>query len=931
MTLRLVTGRANTGKTGVVHQSVRDGIADGKRCAILLPSYADVHRVRLEWAAVSPVGVEVSTLDSWATHQWMLHGDGRQPISPVARQAICGSISREAKGRLACVAQSRGLPSMLATIVSRSAGEGLPRRSDELERELVALIDRYFSVVGQRGLIEPAEAMRRLGDLPGIRGQVVAVNRFTDLSGAQEALLSGLSNRNEVVVALGWEDGHAPTEALQPLVERLRSSGAEHLHLDSPLPSGELENLEANLYASTEPTDTSGAVLVAEAAGEEAEAALTARIVGELLDEGFEPGTIAVCFRDLGGRWRLVDSALRAAGIVATVDVAIPFAHVPLGVALKQLLGTAALVGDRDDLLSFLRGPFSGVDPGDVDEFDRECRRQRIVDIATVMQRAKRLSGGIAKSLALAQSLVSGSGAGARETWHQLLMTLLDNRGSVDPAQSVECRLDTRAAAQVMEAASDIGDMASLGAMGLLDSLACASISSGGSEDEHAVQVTEVHRLRSRRFEALVIGGLTAHEFSSEKPEPLAVTWLRRLGLPTGTEERLSERLLFYSVATRAKGRLVLLRQSSTSEGQPIRPSVFYDEVADLYRSAEDAAEGEPGRLVPKPEHLLPLSRLAHAAPVFDVSRRPLRDAATAGELRPPRSVRGRLSMGQALLGPDDELSASDIETYYKCPYQWFFDRVVRPQGLDRSFEAAEKGSYAHELLGSFYERFRCDVADRVTPESLSAALELLEMVIAEKADEPRVRGLAEKLSAEVACDWARRTIVQDAELFSGLAPIEHEWSFGTAADRPVRFAGVQFKGRIDRLDGCPQCVVVTDYKSSASVKGAKSIKTYGMFQAVIYSAVAADLLGRPVAGSLYRSLPTGEMRGFWNADVAPTPDGIKDGMPADKVEALVEWAQEAVVECVEGIRAGCIEPKPRRNDSCTYCGAFPVCKEARR
>ena len=48
MPLTLVTGRANSGKTGVVYGALRSVLASRGRAALLLPTYPDVHRAAAE-------------------------------------------------------------------------------------------------------------------------------------------------------------------------------------------------------------------------------------------------------------------------------------------------------------------------------------------------------------------------------------------------------------------------------------------------------------------------------------------------------------------------------------------------------------------------------------------------------------------------------------------------------------------------------------------------------------------------------------------------------------------------------------------------------------------------------------------------------------------------------------------------------------------
>lgn len=931
MALHLITGPANAGKTGVLHDAVLEAAREGRVAVVLLPSFAEVQRARAEFAGRLVIGVEVQTLDKWAERQWANLGDGRAVVSQTTRVMLAEQACRVAEGPLEALAGTGGLGDLLGRLASRAAGEQQARAGTAVDAELIRLLEVYRQSLAEKGLVELGEAMGILGRGGCISGAVIAVNRFTDISPAQERLLVQLSADNEVYVALTWVEDKPAVEALTPLVGRLRAAGAEEQNLAAIESSSELQTLEARLFdPADEPAVPTGAVRLCEAAGAEAEAALVAAEVHELVQSGIAPHDIAVAFRDLSVRSSLLAAAFCARGLETSFDLAVPLRATPLGAALYALVSVVAGRGGRPEMMAFLHSGYSGAEPERVESFDAWCRGRQVVESATILKEACKTSERVRQAADLVRRMLKGSVSEDPEAWPDLL-DLLSGQGG-DSADRTRQALDTGAGNALLEAASEAARLGlEVGALELLDALSATVVSSRAIERKGAVYVTEVHRMRARRFEAVVLGGLTSSEFSSAAIEPLLVSVLKRLGLPSGSDERLSERLLFYSVVTRARRRLVLVRQSSDSEGAGLRPSVFWEEVVDVYRTSEQARTGQAGALTPAV--VMPLSQLAQAAPAYrpgrsgvrmDASRSFARHSGAGGLAR-----RGSLRKGVSPANPGAEYSITELERYHACPYGWFYDRVVSPRGLDEVLDARNLGLCAHRLAADFYRAFREAVGPRVTPENLGEALRLFDKVAEESDSQRAVRpvGLAEELAADSAREWVRALVAQDATALEGFAPIAEEWRFGTAADRPFAFEGVKLKGAIDRIDAGDEGLVVVDYKSKADVPGHGSFERYGLLQAVVYAEAAQELLGKRTVAFLYRSLPTGRMRGFWDAETSVRAHS-RDAVDGQARGQLRDWAAAAVAAAVKGIEAGDISRRPRTG-ACEWCGARTFCEVA--
>lgn len=278
--------------------------------------------------------------------------------------------------------------------------------------------------------------------------------------------------------------------------------------------------------------------------------------------------------------------------------------------------------------------------------------------------------------------------------------------------------------------------------------------------------------------------------------------------------------------------------------------------------------------------------------------------------------------------------SATEIEAYLQCPYRWFYERVVRPGDIDSEVDARAIGSIAHGLLKAFYDELPSALgAARVTPDNVEAAAELLGRVVAQTDMGIVAEGLGEELDLARAVRWVAAAVADDADVLPGFAPSAHELPFGGPGETTIQLGGVSFTGRIDRIDVSPTAVFVTDYKASRQVSGYAKFAEEGKIQAVVYALVAAEATGLPVAGSVYRSLRSRQMRGLWRADLLHGALAFgcdDDAIGAERFDEVVADTARRIEVAVAGIRDGRIPREPAKK-ACQFCALQTQCEGARR
>lgn len=958
MGLTLVTGRANSGKTGVVYDAVRETAGLGRRPLLLLPTYPDVQRATAELALTNPLGVGVERLEGWLGELWSVHGDGRRPVEDEQRALLIRDAIGESRLRL--LARTAATPGFarLMSYVARGAAEqprGAVDKADPRsasDAEIVSVLRAYRKEIDSAGLIEPGEAALLLASAPPPGGPVF-VHRFTDLGSAQEALLVALAFARDVWVSLPWEDGFPATEALGGLVRRLLPL-ATHRHCPAGATDAvpELARLEAGLFRASRIGPVTSAVSFCTAAGEEAEAALIAERAARAA-KTFGADRVAIVFRDAARHVDRLHVALAGAGVAADIDVLVPAARTPLGAAATRLLSFVSGREDAGSLLAFLRSPFSGADATTIDDLDARWRSQRAATRERVTADAARSGPGPGRALKLARQVCDGPlGPSSAGQWQELADALL---AAAHDARSLredpDAEVDAAAHRALLGTVSRLLEVGSdrFTAADVLDAFAEVRVSSGVAERPGRVQVTEAHRLRSRRFDAVIVGGLNAGDFSAEGRPSAAAEIVDRLFGTTRPTEQAFERLLFYDVCTRARRELVLTRQTSDSEGTARRPSVFWEEALDLYRRPDaDAETAEGGRVI---ADVMRLADLHRAAPALTPGRGRLRAQAAGGEASTSdRGVMDALARGSARRGalhdPDtlaemagrDEFSATELELYARCPYRWFYAHAVRPERLDVSLDPRARGDLAHRALAGFYAELPTRLGTRrVTQETLPGALLLADEVFeraAASARTPHAVTLAEQDDLLRVRARVRDLVTADVDFLPGFAPAYAELRFGAAregqqppAAGPVDLGGFLLRGSIDRVDEGEAGIVVIDYKSG-EVPKRTDFGPGRVLQVPLYAAAAARALGRPVVAGLYRSLRDASARGFYLKDAIrgrglTSTDAVEE---PQTVEAIVETAVGFARQAADGIRAGAIPVRPTSPGACRYCPAAAFC-----
>jgi len=444
----------------------------------------------------------------------------------------------------------------------------------------------------------------------------------------------------------------------------------------------------------------------------------------------------------------------------------------------------------------------------------------------------------------------------------------------------------------------------------LLDTLQGVRVSDGVDESGR-VRILSAASVRALRVPYLFFAGLAERSFPPpDRHDRLyGEAEYRQLideGLPlvARTERNREEMLLFYEVMTRASRRIHFSYPALDEAAQPLSPSPYLKEVEEACGPGRIPRREAPG-LSPIPAHDEPLTatefrvKAVSTALEGDVSllaglaRREEEAGAAQSVLAGLRMVearqdRERFGPAEGMLagarcrqematrfGPTRTFTATELEQYASCPYQFFLDRVLGlepPEELDLTVDYRARGRLVHIGLADLHERINEYGNGPTSPATLSPEEygrilgETLERLSGHSGATPldaALHAVDLRLWTRWANDYRRQHEEYDRQWQDCETPLRPTWfevSFGhsgggvtpPSTDQPFEFSGpegvIRIAGRIDRIDvgtvAGTTVFNVLDYKTGMSARlSREAIASGAALQLPLYVMATRQLL----------------------------------------------------------------------------------------
>ena len=411
---------------------------------------------------------------------------------------------------------------------------------------------------------------------------------------------------------------------------------------------------------------------------------------------------------------------------------------------------------------------------------------------------------------------------------------------------------------------------------------------------EETVKIAQLSELRSLEFEIVFLGDFVEGSFpESYRPDPLLPDHPYR----TEEEQLYNNRFMFYGVLKSFRKRLYLLVPQREREAELI-PSPFLGQlkaIADVetIKVANPERGSIPGFLSTYGNHVWTTSATANGEfPPEIANMRPLIDHVVAieksrEETHEYLAYEGVLTAAPLSADSRKQLerrrrwtySVTELETYAKCPFQYFVNNVLKfrieEDEVEDELSSLEKGSLLHQVLFEFYNNRR---ESPPIGQCFEEAKQQLDEILDTKSEEHRNRR-TENLIAEDNLFWEtdieklrvalHKWLTAERTYDLPVMPSYFEVSFGLnreprdpelSCTTSISINNVRMVGKIDRIDVGSGVFNVIDYKTGSSTIGMPEILNGRSLQLPIYLQIAKKLLEshstaglEPVAGLYYK------------------------------------------------------------------------------
>ena len=864
----IISGGPGSGKTEevVARLAARYSSSPFYEATALVPTsrHGDQLRRRLVSRCGVALRLRVETISQFS----QTLSSGAERLSPtVAEELLARTARREIESGPAPyfrpIAHTEGLVSLLNAAVRDLLAESIEPQmfleaadgsGSHALMGLSAIFAAYRSELDRRDWLHPAqvplaaaEAVKAGAALP----RLVVLDGFQVFRGVELALLQAVAERAEVLATFDPESGARAQYDYERLLESL--------------PNTHVIELKGRTGVQ------SHTVIAGTASDREDQLRAMARQIKQRLTESpsLRPSDCAVAFRQVSPYLGLARQVFAEYDLPLDPAAGERLNTRPLGVWLRRLLHLARDGWRLRDLAAVLSSGFIDLgrwrlSPDDVTRFTRRGRKNnlwagqdalgRLADglranagespYGPTREMGRRVAEGMASALQDLRGLLEQPPGAVGEHARRLDDALFGSRPLVQPSSRKLPGVDTEADAlrgylrdiaatdDALGGGPEPFDSFAARLERKLDAPAVLLREAGG------VLLAPMHTLHGLRFDFVALGGLVQGEFPAQRTgttllDSDAREALNGAGLVLPPEPHVAEDDLWSSASTRADGSLAVWKTRLDDRGRPANPSYYFDRLAHdrtieaITTAPEDTASRrelaiacsqlwqEQGRLRPR------------GADAWPMVRESVRVEQLRRSFRHGGKYEGRLAARLVPWLTDENAvwSASRLESYRTCSFQFFSNYALRLPELEEemdSADAATRGTVIHDILQDALEPLVGQ--DRpLMPDTLDVAVDRLStsgLDIWNRAPGERGFGRAAlwRLDAEAVFQQLELLLRREAEASerAGVTRIigaERKIEASLPLSPPMRVTAT-----VDRLDEGEDLVVIVDYKSGRAI-----------------------------------------------------------------------------------------------------------------
>ncbi len=310
----------------------------------------------------------------------------------------------------------------------------------------------------------------------------------------------------------------------------------------------------------------------------------------------------------------------------------------------------------------------------------------------------------------------------------------------------------------------------------------------------------------------------------------------------------------------------------------------------------------------------------------------------------------------------DKEYSISQLETYAKCPYKYFAERVLKLKPLEEpseEIEALEMGSLLHNILYEFYETIKSKgiIISKASDKNFNYARQILFRIAEEQINDgnfnaPLTFYEKEKILG-INGKWENSILYlflkTEREKNENFIPEFFEEAFGSlysgkrnmkgkSSVKEMRAGNVKIRGKIDRIDidKTENTFEVVDYKLSGKRPKKDELDEGLSLQLPLYMYAAKEIINAQLEKDINPDVPKIYSLKFKEGEFGKIAVnlGLKKSSSSDKknevINKLIQECLEYVEKFVDAIKLGKFNLttlKDRENRVCRYCSFKAICR----
>ncbi len=487
----------------------------------------------------------------------------------------------------------------------------------------------------------------------------------------------------------------------------------------------------------------------------------------------------------------------------------------------------------------------------------------------------------------------------------------------------------------------------------------------------YGVQVTTLNEIRGLQFDYLFIGGMCEGDLPTRyTPEIFFSGSYLKNELTHQTEERYQ---FYQSLCSWVKK--LYLTYPQKEEKKELAVSNILTEFENLITITEKNETDYNSKIYSNEELLKLIGRVG-----IDESKKNIKEAELdfeeiknsiqIDELRKAQpfgesNFTGNISSGLSDDGKkklselkDKEYSISQLETFAKCPYKYFAERILFLQPLEEpseEIEALEMGTILHNILYEFYktlhekELILQNADDKIFNYAVDLIFKIAERNISDaNFNSPLTFYEKEKilgLNGDKKNSILFKFLLSERNDEEGFIPNYFEMGFGKISDDQNKYFtkddfkvdGIKVRGKIDRIDihQDQNQFKVVDYKLSGKKPSSDELFEGISLQLPLYMYAAKEIIKAQIdkdfnpAGAEIYSLKFNE-KDFGKSIVNLSRKKLSEEEKLSLNEELMKICIESIKKYVSEINAGKFNLstlEDRENKVCRYCNFRPICR----